>query len=88
MNGLTVEIGNTDDRKYDAGGLDPDEHRHQQSPGPGQEGFHLLPLDPVLLFEPETIQGAQGKEGGLRGGKESHQENQGHHGQLTGQIGV
>ena len=80
--------GGGQDRKDDAGGLHPDEHRRQQTPGPGQDGLHHPSPGRVLLFKAQTIQGAQGKEGGFGHGEEGHQEHQDAHGQPADEIGI
>ena len=42
----------------------------------------------VLLFKAQTIQGAQGKEGGFGHGEEGHQEHQSAHGQPADEIRI
>ena len=82
----TMEVARTEERMLR--GLHPDDHRHQQTPGPGQDGFHHPAPGRVLLFEAQTIQGAQGKEGGFGHGEEGHQKHQAAHGQPANEIGI
>ena len=67
----------------DGDGLHPDEHRHQQAPGPGQEGFHPLAPETGLLLEAQAVQGAQDKEGGFDGGKEGAEQHQHAQGEIA-----